>query len=127
MQEHAAKLLGHAAADLPSLSHRRGVVTLARMHRLVHGNAPAPVVAFCPPRAPPPARISRHRAAPFLLPPVRKLLTPAYWLRSFVPLATEAWNGLSPDLQTEPDVINFKNRLNLTSLPLCLSNLGNVE
>ena len=55
-------------------------------------------------------------------------MTPAYWLRSFVPSRPKPeTNGLSPDLQTEPDVINFKNRLNLTSLPLCLSNLGNVE
>ena len=122
VQERASRLIGPAnAADLPLLAHRRGVKALTSMHRLVYGYAPAPVLQLCPQRS---TLQPRHGQPPFLDRPKKGCLTPKYWTNSFVPLATEAWNQLSPDIQKLTDPASFKHAVNATSLPLGLLNLS---
>jgi hypothetical protein len=116
IQNKAAKLLGPSeAVKLQYLSHRRGVSSLCAMHRIVHRSAPAPLHVFCPPRAH--SRVRRSsRTQPhgqFFQPPRINSVTPSYWIRSFIPLMTHAWNEiLLPHHQTETNLQKFKLDIN---------------
>ena len=122
--------MGIWGKDLPSLSHRRGVAALCSFHRIVHGYAPPAVLHLCPQRMPvlsrPTRASSQHRPC-FVRPRVPKiplLLTPAYWLCSFVPLLTRAWNELDPSLRLLKKPLEFKLAVNNSSLPLSLVTLS---
>ena len=126
VQRSAERLMGPAeASKLQLLSHRRGVAALSCFHRIVYGSAPVAVLPLCPPRAPPQTRPSRSRGQrPVFLPPrihhVPLTLTPSYWLNSFVPLLSRAWNDLDPSIQSITDLQMFKSAVNNSSLPLSL-------
>ena len=97
-------------------------------HRPRH--SPSSHLHLCPERIPVRSRPSRAatRARPYFAPPrvprVPLLLTPAYWLSSFIPLLTRAWNELDPALRLLKKPSDFKTAVNNSSLPLSLLTLS---
>lgn len=130
VQRSAMRLMGPWGKDLQTLSHRRGVAALCAFHRIVHGAAPPAILHLCPERIPVRSRPSRAatQARPYFAPPrvprVPLLLTPTYWLSSFIPLLTHAWNELDPALRLLEKPSDFKTAVNNSSLPLSLLTLS---
>ena len=104
VQRSAMRLMGPWGKDLQTLSHRRGVAALCAFHRIVHGAAPPAILHLCPERIPVRSRPSRAatQARPYFAPPrvprVPLLLTPTYWLSSFIPLLSHAQGASSTPL-----------------------------
>ena len=130
VQRSAARLMGPWGKDLQSLSHRRGVAALSSFHRIVYGSAPQPILRFRPQDTPLLSRPSRSASLirPCFAPPrvarVPLRLTPTYWLNSFVPLLTRAWNEIAPEVRQLSNPHVFKTNVKNSSLPLSLVTLS---
>jgi hypothetical protein len=117
IQSRAAKLIGPKAIELPCLSHRRDVTALCAMHRIVHDTAPQPLLSFRP-------TLTTRRRSARLGPPTMFVeprvdsVKAKYWIRSFIPLLTSAWNKLDPHLQNTKDLKEFKNKIKNKSLEI---------
>ena len=118
IQARAAHMIGPSQAILlSSLAHRRSVAALCAMHRIVHGTAPAPLLPLCPTRAPTRRRTRASAAHPTVfVPPHIVATTATYWMRSFIPSMTVAWNALPSAVQSDKDIRSFKTSVNNLSL-----------
>lgn len=121
IQKRAVHIFGEQEGlKLHILAHRRGVSSLCFLHRLHNRTAPHSVLDLAPGRVTAPRRASTRKSTgppDFFTTATVKSTDAAYWTKSCINIATNAYNSLPLNCQEETNLQRFKKQANLTSLP----------
>ena len=118
MQHKAEKLIGQVPFDktLASLYHRRTVASFATFHAIANDYAPVALLEYKPkPGTDSQVRYSLRSGSkqPYFMPIEVKVGSPKYWLNSYIPRMTEAWNELDKAVQLIRKPQQFKEAVNM--------------
>lgn len=106
IQVRATRILGHTVGnDLESLDHRRMVSAKCAMHRLINKKSPPPLHSLIPVPHESKRSSARSSSSSALFIPNKKT---EYWLQSFIPKVSKAWNLMPPDVRSLQDPKLFK-------------------